>query len=116
MSSVDEEARREMATVKESEEALLETLSMVVGSVDNPPAFNTLQLCVQNVMTPHLRGNTLNTALSTKPRAELINVIITRATELAGPENTANWTTLRGAFLHLAKLQPSDAAAAPSSS
>ena len=63
-----------------------------------------------------IRGNTLNTALSTKPRAELINVIITRASELAGPENDANWTTLRGAFLHLAKLQPTDAAAAPASS
>ena len=113
MAGVDEEGRREMSAVKESEEALLETLSMIVGSVDNPPTYNTLQLCVQNIMTPHLRGSTLNTALSTKTRAELVNVIITRATELAGPESSAQWTTLRGAFLHLAKLQPTPAPSPP---
>mmetsp|Transcript_76908 Transcript_76908/g.154255 ORF Transcript_76908/g.154255 Transcript_76908/m.154255 type:complete len:597 (-) Transcript_76908:334-2124(-) len=114
---------------KEADDALVDAAAAFFHAMDtgvgSSSSFAVCRGCLESVMAPHVKGNTLHAALSNKRRAALMQTILKRGTELCAAEEgspptdgaaKAYWATLRGAFLNLATRTPPAAAAAATAS
>lgn len=91
-----------------AEEALAKELKAVVQSPASLP-LPILRRCVELVMTAHRGRGSLNAALGSVSRAEVLDAVLRRGGEMSeaeGRDAATAWATLQADFIAMAKERP----------
>jgi len=101
----DPEELRRVKLLEESEADLLTVVQELIRTSDTMK-HATFRACIENIIGPHIRNETLNAALSVRHRAEFMTQLLKRGSETAKDGDPAYWKTLKAAFMDLAMRTP----------
>lgn len=89
-----------------ADDIIMSAAFSVVSSTAYPFAYTAAKACIENVMMPHIKNSTLNTALGVKSRANVMQEILNKGSKMVASEPLSaqkHFDVIKCAFLELAR-------------